>query len=301
MLGAVVPDIDCVLMPAGWDIYLRGHQVGTHSVLGVCVLGALVGVAVQRLTRAASGDRSWDRRTLVAWATVAACSHLLLDLLSGAQLALAWPISTRMYPVPLVAMADPWLMGLFTVGAVGMWKARARPRRAAISVVVAATLFFSVKAVLYGRIVGAIATDARFEFNAPRAIAARWGSLTDWDVFERDRDVLRTWRVNAMSGAVSPVLSWATDPETPLVARSRSLPTVQNFLAAHALGFAVERPAERGRVEVLWSDARYCWIRGSGTDLECALWFGGVFDPGGRPFMQVVHLRGWRQTRPASP
>ena len=34
ILGALSPDADSVLMPAGWDIHLRFHEIGTHSLAG---------------------------------------------------------------------------------------------------------------------------------------------------------------------------------------------------------------------------------------------------------------------------
>jgi membrane-bound metal-dependent hydrolase YbcI (DUF457 family) len=50
MLGAVAPDVDAVLIPAGWDIYLRAHEIGTHSILGsiatACAAAALVRASV---------------------------------------------------------------------------------------------------------------------------------------------------------------------------------------------------------------------------------------------------------------
>ena len=33
-LGALAPDVDALFMPAGWDIYLRAHDIGTHSLVG---------------------------------------------------------------------------------------------------------------------------------------------------------------------------------------------------------------------------------------------------------------------------
>jgi hypothetical protein len=44
ILGALSPDIDCVLMPVGWDVYLRAHVIGTHSIPGAILTG--IGAAV---------------------------------------------------------------------------------------------------------------------------------------------------------------------------------------------------------------------------------------------------------------
>jgi membrane-bound metal-dependent hydrolase YbcI (DUF457 family) len=45
-LGALAPDIDVLLIPAGWDRYLVAHEMATHSVAGAMVCGvAAAGVA----------------------------------------------------------------------------------------------------------------------------------------------------------------------------------------------------------------------------------------------------------------
>ena len=33
-LGAIAPDIDVLAIFRGWDVYLRVHEIGTHSIAG---------------------------------------------------------------------------------------------------------------------------------------------------------------------------------------------------------------------------------------------------------------------------
>ena len=33
-LGALAPDIDAIAIWRGWDVYLRVHEIGTHSIVG---------------------------------------------------------------------------------------------------------------------------------------------------------------------------------------------------------------------------------------------------------------------------
>src|ERR1700675_12329 len=82
MLGALSPDVDCVLMPAGWDIYLRFHEVATHSLVGAILLGCAAGALIRSFVR---GSRMLG---LTLAASVGAVSHLALDALSGARLGL---------------------------------------------------------------------------------------------------------------------------------------------------------------------------------------------------------------------
>lgn len=320
--GALVPDVDLVLMPAGWDIYLRVHQVGTHSIAGACALGCVAGFGLHALIRARHrqiqnprslvrdhrgnalrsgpverGSRPW---ALAAAASLGAMSHLLLDLLSGAALQLGWPMAHRQIPLPLVAMAEPWLLALFVAGALWMWRART-PRRIAVVVLVAVAALLGIKAALYGHLLRVVAANPRITSSSLRAIEARWGSWTEWDVFVRDAETLRVWRANVRTGTFVPLLIKPIEKESPLVVRSRSLDTVRNFLSIHALGFAIERPQGADQVEVLWSDVRYCRPELPGASgIDCAVWFGGLFDKDGQAITQVVHVGGWIQRRPLS-
>ena len=51
ILGALSPDVDFVLMPAGWDVYLRAHEIGTHSIPGLIVTGLGSAVLVRLAVR----------------------------------------------------------------------------------------------------------------------------------------------------------------------------------------------------------------------------------------------------------
>ena len=142
ILGALSPDIDSVVAFAGWDRYLRVHQLGTHSLLGAVVMGCCTAGVVwlfQRGTRVGA---------LLAAATAGAISHVALDLACGALIALAWPVSGRRLSVPLVAMADPWLIGICVAGLVALWRGVVPRRAAARLVLVAVTLFLTFKAAM---------------------------------------------------------------------------------------------------------------------------------------------------------
>jgi len=289
--GALVPDIDCVAMPMGWDVYLRIHQVGTHSIVGACALGGVVGLGIHAVVRGPSA------RWLAGSAAAAALSHLLLDLISGATLAVGWPFTSRRNVLPLVTMAEPWLVAVFVLAGAAMWWQRRRLRHTACIALAAITLLLGVKAVLYVRAMQVVAADPRFDAAAPRAIEARSGSWGEWVVFERDRDALRSWLVGP-ARQVQALLTRPRGRESSLVSASRTLDTVSNFLSVHELTFAVEHRLEEGAIEILWSDLRFCSGDPSAVDgIRCGLWFGGIVDRAGRPITQVVHVGHWTQTR----
>jgi membrane-bound metal-dependent hydrolase YbcI (DUF457 family) len=322
ILGALAPDIDALLMPFGWDLYLRAHEVGTHTIAGSVVLACLVALLVQ-LFQAGGVARVWRARRSrfidLLWPAWLGClSHVALDIVSGAQVRVAWPIGGGRISLPLVAMAEPWLIAIFAAGAAAMALARHRRRRAAGAVLVIAAAFLGVKSIQLTRALPTLAAAADAPVVA-RVIEARWASLADWYVFERQPERLRQWHIRA-GAAPTLLLSWPVVAESPLVAQSRGLDTVSNFLAVHELGFAAELRQGDGGTRVLWSDIRYCWrpdaAAAADANLEpvvttdtsaepsrlvCGLWFGGTFDENGHPLKQLVKVGGWWQARAPAP
>lgn len=290
VLGALSPDVDVVLMPIGWDIYLRAHQIGTHSALGALVTG-LASAGLVRV--AARGSRYL---VLAAASSAGALSHLGSDLVSGAIIRPAWPFSSLPAPLPLVAMADPWPIAILAGGLLYLWRGGAPPGLGARRVLLALATFLTLKALLLGLAVGQSRVTERWPPAGDRLIEAQWGSLTEWHVFRRTGSSLEQWTIDAF-GHERARLSVPVRPESALVAASRSLDTVRNFLHVHDLGFAVQRPAPGGRQAVLWSDIRFCRREPPG-DLQCALWFGGIYERDGRLLTQQVRVGSWIQTRP---
>ena len=309
MLGALAPDVDALLMPFGWDIYLRVHEIGTHSLLGSLGIAALTALVVRLSVRGSS------YRPLIVAAWAGGLSHLALDILSGAQVRLGSPLVDGRTSVPLVAMAEPVLIAIFLIGSIVLLRVGTRPPRrqrlAAIVVLAVTFLFLALKTVLLTRAMSSL--GGRSEQVLKRVVEARWASLTEWYVYDRTTDALQQRRVRA-GGEPVIVLSWPIGSEPPLVTRSRSLSTVRNFLRVHELPFAVQLPDPAGGTDVLWSDIRFCRAPGGTsaapkpafpgpvasagtTRIACDLWFGGTFDDSGHVIRQRVQVGGWIQTR----
>ena len=294
ILGALSPDVDSAIAFAGWDRYVRAHQFGTHAIAGALVTATLAAALVAAVAR-----RPWRRRdaltsspprfaTLLAAAAAGAMSHIGLDLVSGARIALAWPILDRRVSAPLVAMADPWFVAICVGGFLVLRTARVGRRAASRASIAAAAVVLSVKAAL---LVTAL-RRADMQPATVSAIEARWGSLTDWYVFERLADGVRASLVS--SGGRPPIvfLTHPLPPDTKFVRASRSLDDVRNFLAVHEFAFASETADEDDRVAVMWSDLRYCGAGG------CGVWVGGIFDRRGRAITQEVRVGRVVQRRP---
>ena len=303
ILGALSPDVDSAIAFAGWDRYVRAHQSGTHSIAGALVTALLAAALVAAIARVVRRWRARDDRpplppftTLLAAAAAGAMSHIALDLASGARIAVAWPIAGRRVSLPLVAMADPWFVAIAAGGLLILRLARVRLHTAARYVVAAAAIFLAVKAAL----LSAALRRADFHPSAVSAIEARWGSLTDWYVFERTSDEVRASAISSGGGSRIGYLTQPLAPEPAIVRASRSLDDVANFLAVHEFAFAVETPDEDDRIAVLWSDLRYCGPAPAGADdpppprpsARCGVWVGGVYDRAGRAITEEVRI-GW--------
>ena len=249
---------------------------------------------------------------LSAW--IGAASHVLLDVVSSARLRPGWPLVDTVVSVPIVAMADPWLLALCVAGPVALWIAgRSRRRNACAAALAVIAVFAFAKAVLGIAAFSQYrhASDRSDEIVLARVMEAKWASLTVWHVFDRTANHVRFW--SASSGGAHEEFSWPLGPETTSVSGSRSLSTVRNFLRVHQLGFAVALPRRDGGTTVLWSDIRFCWdaalpgartlepiVHSAAGDrrIACALWFGGEFDSDGRPRLEVVKVGTFTQTRP---
>jgi membrane-bound metal-dependent hydrolase YbcI (DUF457 family) len=295
MCGSLAPDVDAVFMPVGWDVYLRYHQGGTHSLLGSMACAALTAAIV----RFSIERGRYSCLYLAAW--IGCAGHLLLDVISGADIRFFWPLGPPVR-LPLFAMADPWLGGALVLGLAVLALRRSDRGRAAGAILIAVAILSAAKWALYVRV-------QERDHVAGRAVTSRraeteWGSLTRWVAYEAGADTVEAGRVNGVTGAVTPLIHLTRGLGDPLVIRSLQLATVRNFLSVHAVTFAVViGTAAEGR-QVLWSDLRYCgpletsrrsvpWAPidlGSGSPLSCALWFGGEFDRAGLPTASVVHI-----------
>lgn len=298
ILGALAPDIDIGVALFGWDRYLRIHEVGTHSLAGALATAGLMAAGVRFATLRGGGEPALrpgigTPYALLAATAAGAISHLGLDLVSGARIRVGWPFVQQRVSLPLVAMADPWLIGICVAGLLAFWPGGTRLRTVARAILIAATAFLAFKGALlhHALRMSPLATTAF------PAVEAQWGSLTNWSIFEHTSTAVRAWAVNSRDRPAVVWLSESISPDTPLVKASRSLGTVHNFLSVHEFSFPIESGSGGGRTEVLWSDLRYCWREGAGST-RCGVWAGGTFGPDGRVLTQVVKIGAVVQTRP---
>src|SRR5881296_177550 len=123
ILGALSPDIDSAVALGGWDRYVRVHEIGTHSIFGAFAMAGLTAAVVRGVGRHAGRPPQAGFRALFGAATAGAMSHIVLDVVSGARIRAGWPIVSPAVTLPLVAMADPWLIAICLIGLLALWPA----------------------------------------------------------------------------------------------------------------------------------------------------------------------------------
>ena len=338
ILGALCPDLDILRTLQGWDVYLVHHQSGTHSLPGAVGCGVLTGTVVRAFARRGR----WA--ALVAAGTIGAVSHVLLDLVAGADVKMFAPAWSHAFSLPLFAMADPWLLGTLLIAALLSWRGRpeglrygagswtrskaeggraktdvessvvaqgfspaartpvaqgfspARHRRSSVFVGIAlVALVIAAKGVLFGR---ASAIEHRAVSQGTSAhVEAVFGSWTRWTFIEVRPETLEWWDVDVRGGTALREAPVPRGLDTPLVQRSRALPTVANLLISHDDTFARVLPGANGGYDVRWSALRYCRVGPSGSDPVCGLWFGGEYDRRGRATAAVVRVGSLVQRR----
>jgi membrane-bound metal-dependent hydrolase YbcI (DUF457 family) len=120
--ASLLPDIDAVVMPAGWDRYLVAHEIGTHSLPGAVLLGALLALILCWCRPA------WKRGAIWAAAIAGTVGHVFWDLANGGDIRVFWPVSSLRIGGHLAAMADPVvLIPLLMFGFVALvWRRHVR-------------------------------------------------------------------------------------------------------------------------------------------------------------------------------
>jgi membrane-bound metal-dependent hydrolase YbcI (DUF457 family) len=277
VLGSIAPDVDIVAVAAGWDRYLLLHEIGTHAIALTPAVGLAAAGVVALLRRTAV-------RSLWLPATVGAIGHLTLDLVSGSDIRLFWPIWNVRLAFHWLTMADLGGFALLLAGAVAT---RWRPRLAAIWTLILFVALLAVKEQSQQRAVAAFARAGGRMAGHPEAVN---GSLWRWDLPGRAGNDVQAWRVDALTGRVVLQFTHVDESGSAAALASRSAPVVQAMLALAHTPFA--RIVRDGPSQfVLWSDLRHCTAGG------CALAFGVELDVSHRAVRQVIRIGPVEQSR----
>lgn len=282
VIGSIVPDVDAVLMPFGWDRYLLWHQRGTHALIGTLadamvfalVLRVLLDVWPRRANTHHENDAAIESLSpmpgrgqgegqsarlshLVLAAWLGCLGHALLDLISGGTIRLFAPFSTAPYGVPWMAMADPLIAVPLAIFLLASWRWRQpeRVKRFAWLTILSLTAVVGVKEVSRRAAVDAYArsTEGQPGIHSP-ALESAWASFTRWFAFDRAPSPrggpaqLRVFEIDAWHGTVRPLFSrdlapQADDARAPaLIAAAGRLETVLHLHTLFDLTFVQIRP-----------------------------------------------------------
>jgi membrane-bound metal-dependent hydrolase YbcI (DUF457 family) len=288
VLGSMLPDADAALAPLRFDLYLRAHASGTHSLVGAMVETCVLAVVLHTLVR---GSRLL---TLLIASWVGVIGHIFWDLADGSDMNVLRPFSDAPFGWHLVAMGDPIVLGILAVAALFAWRWRRCAPPIAIAALVMLGLLVAVKTASQqwarARYDEAVMTEARGAVE----VAPEIGRLFDWTIYDRVGNRVRAWRVDARNGSVVLAFERHDALDFLVVWMSCFLLAFCAFLDSSKIPF-VRVEYEGAQRLVLWSDIRNC------SAIDCDLSFGGVFDAAMAPLYQVIQIGGFRQRRPLPP
>jgi inner membrane protein len=288
VLGSILPDADAALAPRGFDLYLRAHASGTHSLLFTSVEALVLALVLRVL---ATGSRLLP---LLVASWVGIVGHIFWDLADGSDINLFKPFSDAMLGWHLVAMGEPIVLVMLAAAVLLAWRWPAHAQTFATAVLVLLSVLLAVKKTTQewarARYVESVVNEA------PGAVTIEPspGQLFAWTIYDRDGDRVRAWTIDGRSGAVRLAFEYRDVAYGPEIMLSRDLPVVRAFLGLSKIPFVrIERDGPRRLV--LWSDVSSCSIRG------CSLSFGGAFDGNTTPLYQLIRIGGFSQRRPLPP
>ena len=276
VLGALAPDGDLILVTRGFDVYLRAHAQGTHSLIGSPIDALIVAAVLRLLIR----QSRWSTLFLAAWAGV--LSHIVTDLASGSDMAIFWPFSPRYVGFHLFTMGEPIVLATLIVGMIVWWRWRLQPRAIFGSVLAILISFIGLKYASKLRAEAVYARAVRLEAPVVHRIRAMRGHILEWWVHDRTANRVRAWDVEAFGDAEIVFERKDAEPSAAITA-SKDLPSVRRFLTLDGVPF-VRTERDGDRTIVLWSDVRHC------TADACDVSFGGTFDASGRAINEIFQI-----------
>jgi inner membrane protein len=284
VLGSILPDVDAALAPGGFDLYLRAHASGTHSLLGSVVEALVLALALRKLV---TGSRVLPL-LVASWLGIV--GHIFWDLADGSDINLFKPFSDAVLGWHLVAMAEPIVLVTLAAAVLLAWRWPARAQGSAAVALVLLSVLLGVKKTTQewarARYAGSVVNEAL----GAVAIAPSLGRLFAWTIYDRDGDRVRAWSIDGRSGAVTLAFEYRDAADAQAIMLSRELPVVRAFLRLSKIPFVrMERDGPRSLV--LWSDVSDCSIR------RCDLSFGGAFDRNTAPLYQLIRIGGFSQRR----
>lgn len=103
ILGAQSPDFDIIAQLKGRFSYLRQHRAFSHSILGLILWSALIGLALDFFIP------ETNFLSLAGWAFAGSLSHSIIDYFNTHGAAILWPFCKKRKSMELLNVFDPIL------------------------------------------------------------------------------------------------------------------------------------------------------------------------------------------------
>ena len=189
IVAANIPDIDIVVGPSSIN-YLNYHRHLTHSLFAVplmALLALLIVEGVTRIARPTAAPLPWLRAWIAA--TIAALTHLLLDLTNAYGVRVFLPLTSSWFGWDIFFIVEPWLWAVLLLAVAApsaaglvdreMGLKSSRGAKAAWAGLVVLVLFGGFKGILHNRAVDTL--DAHiYNRSAAKRVAAFPTAMNPW-------------------------------------------------------------------------------------------------------------------------
>jgi membrane-bound metal-dependent hydrolase YbcI (DUF457 family) len=244
VLAGVIADVDSFSASFGPLAYLRWHRTATHSLLFVLVLAFAAFLF--------SKTRLYSE-TLIPWKgfswvpiLAAAALHLLMDVLQPGAIDPLWPFSPKRISLDIVPAIDPWLLLILAAAIllpellhlvsdeIGSRVKRPRGRNGAIAGLALALIYFGLRALFHGNVLGTL--EARtVAGEMPHRVAAYPDSVSPflWHSIVETESALHLVTLRTFGGDATYASGITTlrKPEpSPVLSAAQTSPAAISFL-----------------------------------------------------------------------
>lgn len=251
LIGSHAPDFDTLARLKGPAAYVRYHRGITHSLPAPMLWALGLGFPIAMLTGAA--DYVW---TVVLWAFIAVCLHIVLDLCNGYGVQCLRPITRKWVHLDALCLFDPYLFGLHAAGAC-LWLLRVLPPAPLFLTVYTLTILYISWRLAARRLIRR-RLRLRFGLNGrltmvPSLSGRSWQFSAELD----DRSVLGM--ISGRHISIDHTVMKQAEQLPPAVAATMGADGVRAFLQfAERVHYQVQERLDG--YEVTWSDVRF-WTK----------------------------------------
>lgn len=266
--ACTLPDFDGVSILGGIDAVFQYHRGITHSITGIIVGSAILGLLYLVMTVRSPGFQKRDVLMMFSLFLAGAFGHLFLDLLTPWSMAILWPFSDARAVFDITSFFDPVFFAVFLSAAIIGYYRRDKKTWKVLTVVSLCLVssFFGIRYYEKGVAISTVEEQTGEEVQAlPTSLPHLWSVVAQtegekvwtyhiYTVNALSQEILETRTVETL-----PLTDTAVEPpiDSPEKAASYSRKDgkIRAFLAKARLPVVEVTEAGEEGWQVLWYDA----------------------------------------------